>query len=991
MNVPLFVVAICLCVTGLCCGFAVCVTVNSMKSTCKSRADCDDWCRKLQRAFLMFFCGVGLAIGFAFSLPMSLVYESDPTCGVNSTTNTSSCPPSPPPAPPVHPDADTWHSAEAAGSFALGLTSWVLAPPAFLLCIPALVGWMSAKRTESQEQARAKAARREAARDSRGGSSVATAAKSDQEIDNAGRDLSLMTTDRLKRWLTYLVNVLWAISLFGFLMAISAWRMIMRPVFDGKEVDWTSLYLAEGVLCALLVIWLLCGEWLRRKLEEAIVKPAKERYSAMFSASQQLFYSDVKERLAEGSIRLLSCAWLANFEGGLLPRCQDLPPEAFLSEADALRAYDAGLVFVTSHGWYTALHPDPEGHKLRLLQAFCRNTLRSDLISLSSCGLFLDYCSLPQKPRSASENVAFGRGLSVMGRLYGSLQTHVVQIKEMPPRPAEYDGDLCVWGLDCLPAGKTPLDRYTDADRLKQDLAGYATAAGRLGPPITVALQRGGGVAAGEAGDGATRINSAAEGTGHQRGGDGHDSHRRARLVFESPEVAGAWLRRARQELNPIGRMVREPTRVRRLLGASRQAAPNYAAALRPGRQPAWLGRGTPPVTLPVHCLWTQCELDACALVLQPVPRIPSEAQLAKAFHDAYGRVLACTVDAPSGTALVKFASHADAMRARADRASQYSALAIKFWAGVDALAVEARHGLVGWAQNALMSDRDREAKEAERARAFDEVLRTTFCPAMCGVSDSGELNLGMDTRRNEKPYDALPVPAEEPEPTPGGEDGASEQVEGHGQLPGRGWCIFEEGSAQMAVMAVMNREGGRRRRHHHHQATQLEAHTWQAPSLVELVSEGERVRPSEPAVNNESSFYSKGWRVRVRTWHPAPDAPITVSSIVATIHRVEAHFESRRAEFTGKGDLEGVRQQLRDFGVFLQYATRAASAQRRISRRAGCLQRWCGRFFTRGGRSTPRREVTLSPASATTPPGATTTTNGAEEAAPHHDVVQAV
>ena len=49
------------------------------------------------------------------------------------------------------------------------------------------------------------------------------------------------------------------------------------------------------------------------------------------------------------------------------------------------------------------------------------------------------YASLPQKPRSDSENKIFKDALGVMGSLYGSLTcTTVIQIKDIPPAPAGF-------------------------------------------------------------------------------------------------------------------------------------------------------------------------------------------------------------------------------------------------------------------------------------------------------------------------------------------------------------------------------------------------------------------------------------------------------------------------------------------------------------------------------------------------------------------------
>ena len=61
------------------------------------------------------------------------------------------------------------------------------------------------------------------------------------------------------------------------------------------------------------------------------------------------------------------------------------------------------------------------------------------------CGQF---GALYQHPRSVPEEKAFKNALKVMGDLYASaVATTVLQLKEIEPRPAEYDGMLCLGGL----------------------------------------------------------------------------------------------------------------------------------------------------------------------------------------------------------------------------------------------------------------------------------------------------------------------------------------------------------------------------------------------------------------------------------------------------------------------------------------------------------------------------------------------------------------
>ena len=50
--------------------------------------------------------------------------------------------------------------------------------------------------------------------------------------------------------------------------------------------------------------------------------------------------------------------------------------------------------------------------------------------------------------RTTEENEAFGKALGVMADVYASaVGTTVLQLKEIPPRPKDHDGALCLFGL----------------------------------------------------------------------------------------------------------------------------------------------------------------------------------------------------------------------------------------------------------------------------------------------------------------------------------------------------------------------------------------------------------------------------------------------------------------------------------------------------------------------------------------------------------------
>jgi hypothetical protein len=64
--------------------------------------------------------------------------------------------------------------------------------------------------------------------------------------------------------------------------------------------------------------------------------------------------------------------------------------------------------------------------------------------------LFWDFGSLYQAPRTPEQSASFKLALEggAMNQLYASiLATTVLQIEEIPPRPAEFDGVVCLFKL----------------------------------------------------------------------------------------------------------------------------------------------------------------------------------------------------------------------------------------------------------------------------------------------------------------------------------------------------------------------------------------------------------------------------------------------------------------------------------------------------------------------------------------------------------------
>ena len=95
-------------------------------------------------------------------------------------------------------------------------------------------------------------------------------------------------------------------------------------------------------------------------------------------------------------------------------------------------------------GWLTKTHPDPHGLTLRAVRA----DLAQNPSATAGCALFWDMACRPQIECTEAEEQVGRRALAVMTYLYSSITgTAVLQQKEVPPRPAEFDGWVMLFNV----------------------------------------------------------------------------------------------------------------------------------------------------------------------------------------------------------------------------------------------------------------------------------------------------------------------------------------------------------------------------------------------------------------------------------------------------------------------------------------------------------------------------------------------------------------
>eukprot|EP00932_Pfiesteria_piscicida_P006336 SRR837773.1627.p1 GENE.SRR837773.1627~~SRR837773.1627.p1 ORF type:complete len:568 (-),score=100.05 SRR837773.1627:64-1767(-) len=131
-------------------------------------------------------------------------------------------------------------------------------------------------------------------------------------------------------------------------------------------------------------------------------------------------------------------------DNGVLPRRQDLPQEALWDPAQLVHGLqhsgDQAMppVVAISYCWLSRWHPDPDGLVLQQLVPFLKAYASWHRTSTDNVAVFFDWCSLPQAPRSTSENIVWSRALQNIHLWYAHTSVNVWLLTRVPEGIAPY-------------------------------------------------------------------------------------------------------------------------------------------------------------------------------------------------------------------------------------------------------------------------------------------------------------------------------------------------------------------------------------------------------------------------------------------------------------------------------------------------------------------------------------------------------------------------
>lgn len=218
-------------------------------------------------------------------------------------------------------------------------------------------------------------------------------------------------------------------------MTLPTWTMPSSPPAAKLSSELSESFLAaQGLVDEASLAMAEAINQIQHSIEQQVKLIETQVGEAVVSASRMSQLSSIDfagscslpDYVASGDVALIRSGWLINWalQNNVLPRRQDLPPDAFWEDVNVLQESDSSSmkVVAVSYCWYSPEHPDPDSQLLRVLArvAQMQQMHKVNGSVVGDFAIFLDWCSLYQWPRSPEQQAAFDRSLSCLGTWYAS-------------------------------------------------------------------------------------------------------------------------------------------------------------------------------------------------------------------------------------------------------------------------------------------------------------------------------------------------------------------------------------------------------------------------------------------------------------------------------------------------------------------------------------------------------------------------------------------
>lgn len=156
-------------------------------------------------------------------------------------------------------------------------------------------------------------------------------------------------------------------------------------------------------------------------------------------------WDSLRGALAGGDTVLIRGSWLQqqHMASGHLPRRQDLPPDAIWNPEELFadivdRTRQTPRILAISYSWLSRDHPDRNGFHLDVIAPMLQHYALHHRIGTNNLAIFIDWCSLPQRPWSDEDAKAHRRAMRTIDLWYAHTRTDVWLLSTVPGGAVPY-------------------------------------------------------------------------------------------------------------------------------------------------------------------------------------------------------------------------------------------------------------------------------------------------------------------------------------------------------------------------------------------------------------------------------------------------------------------------------------------------------------------------------------------------------------------------